>query len=270
MVFSAISAISVLIVLSAFSTIARTQTPVFEVASIKANHSGLSAVNFGMPGGGRFTATNAPLRELIRVAFNNVPDFLIVDAPDWIRSERFDVNARAEESADRDKLFAMIRTLLTDRFNLATHRETRDVAQYALVRLKPDGALGPRLRPTATDCPAILAAAQRGTPPPRSDRILCGSRNRPGTIAIGGMTMDQIARGLWSQLGRVVIDRTGLTGAFDLDLDFAAETSADVPASIDSPSIFTAVQEQLGLRLEAARGPVEVLVIDRVERPAED
>jgi uncharacterized protein (TIGR03435 family) len=254
-------------VLLALAAHAAAQQPAaFDVASVKANHSGLPTVNFGMPGGGRFTATNAPLRELIRVAFDNLPDFLIPDAPDWIRVERFDIVAKAEGAADRDQLFAMIRTLLTDRFKVATHRETRELPQYTLVRAKPDGALGPRLRPAAADCAAIMAAAQNGTPPPRSDRVLCGSRNRPGLLAIGGMTMDRIARGLWTQLGRVVIDRTGLQGSYDLDLEFAP----DLSTPSDLTSIFTAVQEQLGLKLESTKGPVEVIVIDHVERPTEN
>jgi uncharacterized protein (TIGR03435 family) len=111
-----------------------------------------------------------------------------------------------------------------------------------------------------------MAAAQKGTPPPRSDRILCGSRGGPGTIAIGGMTMDQIAAGFWTRLGRVVINRTGLQGNFDLDLEFAP----DLATPSDSPSIFTAVEEQLGLKLESTKGPVDVLVVERVERPVED
>jgi len=255
---------------------AQSPTPSFEAASVKVNRSGSREVNFGMPGGGRFAATNAPLREIIRVAYG-VPDFLIAGAPDWIRAERFDIVARADGSPEREQLFLMLRTLLADRFKLAIRRETRELPQYALVRVKPDGPLGARLRPAAADCAAIMAAAQKGTPPPRSDRILCGSRGGPGTLAIGGMTMDQIASGFWTRLGRVVINRTELQGTFDLDLDFAPEPPAGAPTPsldaappADSPSIFTAVQEQLGLKLESTRGPVKVLVVDRVERPTED
>jgi uncharacterized protein (TIGR03435 family) len=256
---------------------AQQATPSFEVASIKANHSGLPFVNFGMPPGGQFTATNAPLREVIRVAYSPLPDFLIVGAPDWIRTERFDIVAKAEGNPERAQLFLMIRTLLADRVKLAVHREMRELPIYALVRAKPEGPLGPRLRPAAADCVALMAAAQKGTPLPPANRILCGSRSRGGTLAIGGMTMDQIALGLWPQLGRVVVDRTGLQGSFDLDLDFAPEAPAaastgasDASPQSDAPSIFTAVQEQLGLKLESTKGPVEVLVIDRVERPTED
>ena len=230
-----------------------------------------------MPPGGQFTATNAPLREIIRAAYSPLPDFLIVGAPDWIRTERFDIVAKAEGNPERAQLFLMLRTLLTDRVKLAVHRETREIPIYALVRVKPGGPLGPRLRSAAVDCVALMAAAQKGTPLPPSNRILCGTRARAGTIAIGGMTMDQISSGLWPQLGRVVVDRTGLQGSFDLDLDFAPESPAaastgapDAPPQSDAPSIFTAVQEQLGLKLESTRGPVEVLVIDRVERPTED
>ena len=252
------------------------QPAAFDVASIKANRSGLPFVNFGMPPGGRFLAENAPLREIIRVAYGG-PDFLIVDAPDWLRAERFDIAAKADGNPERDQIIVMLRTLLADRFKLAIHTEKRELPIYTLVRVKTDGALGPRLRPAAADCAALLAATRTGTPLPPSNRILCGSRNRSGTLAIGGMTMDQIAAGFWPQLGRVVVDRTGLQGSFDLDLDYApsppagvAAAAPDAAAQSDAPSIFTAVQEQLGLKFESTKGPVDVLVIDHVERPTED
>jgi len=270
------TAIAGMVIVAIAHVSAQSPTPSFEAASVKVNRSGSREVNFGMPGGGRFTATNAPLREIIRVAYSPLPDFLIVGAPDWIRTERFDIVAKAEGNPERAQLFLMLRALLADRVKLTVHRETREIPIYALVRAKTEGPLGPRLRPAAVDCVALMAAAQKGTPLPPSNRILCGTRARAGTIAIGGMTMDQIALGLWPQLGRVVVDRTGLQGSFDLDLDFAPESSVtastgapDAPPG-DAPSIFTAVQEQLGLKLESTRGPVEVLVIDRVERPTDD
>ena len=252
-----------------------TQIPAFEVASIKLNRSGIREVSFGMPGGGRFTATNAPLREIIRVAYG-VSDYLLVDAPNWIRDERYDIVAKGDVNAGRDQLLLMLRSLLAERVKLSIHRETRELPQYAIVMAKADGTLGPRLRPAAADCPALLTAAQRGIALPKSDRLLCGYQVRPNRIAIGGQTLEQIAGFLWPQVQRVVINRTSLQGRFDADLDFAMEPPAgataltgDAPPS-DLPSIFTAFQEQLGLKLEPAKGPMEVLVVDRVERPSED
>jgi uncharacterized protein (TIGR03435 family) len=218
-----------------------------------------------MPGGGRFSATNVPLREIIRVAYS-VPDFVIVDAPGWTSSERFDIVAKADGAPERDELFQMLRSLLADRFKLAVRREKRELPQYTLVRARPDGPLGSRLRPSTVDCPALLSAAQKGTPIPKSSRILCGRQGRPGQMIVGGQTMDQIAEGFWGPLQRVVVNRTGIAGSFDLDLDYAPDAS--VPS--DAPSIFTAVQEQLGLKLESTTGPVDVLVIAGVQRPTEE
>lgn len=244
----------------------------FDVASIKVNRSGAREISLGLPGGGRFTATNAPLMELIRVAYD-MPDFLIADAPDWIRTERYDIAAKVEGAPDTTQLFLMVRTLLADRFNLRVHTEKREQSAYALVRLKSDGSLGPRLRPATTDCVALRNAVQKGAAVPRSNRLLCGVQVRPDALVIGGRTMEQIANSLSQQLRRAVVDRTGLDGSFDADLGFAAIPPpgvTDAPPPSDAPSIFTAVQEQLGLKLDPMRAPVDVLVIDGVGHPTED
>jgi uncharacterized protein (TIGR03435 family) len=225
-------------------------------------------VNFGFAGG-RFSATNAPLREIIRTAFG-VADMQMVDAPDWIRSERFDIVAKVPADAQLPQAFLMLRELLSERFALTTRREQRELPVYALVRIgdKP----GPELRPAAADCPKLLAASRTGTPLPPSERILCGTRVRPGLLSGGGLTSDQIASALWSLAGRIVIDRTGLEGRYDIDMEFAPEPPAREPSGpwSDKPSLFTALQEQLGLRLEPVRAPVDVLVIEHVERPTPD
>ena len=162
----------------------------------------------------------------------------------------------------------MLRSLLEDRFRLSAHRETRDLPIYALVLARADGRLGPQLRQTTSDyCARLLAAAGKAgdTPVPPGGPV-CGMR--PGgtgnEITAGAMPMNEFARFLNVNVGRTVVDRTGLTGVWDFDLKWSAP-NAPTPDP-DRPSIFTALQEQLGLRLDAATGPVEVLVIDRVER----
>jgi uncharacterized protein (TIGR03435 family) len=203
----------------------------------------------------------------------------IVGAPDWIESERFDIEAKADREyapqADgpAPELLAMMRNLLAERFKLAVHHESRDQPVYALVAARADKALGPQLRRVDVDCAAeaarAMAARRGGAPPPQTDANKmppCGARVRPGQIMARGTTLQQLTRGLSQFLGRTVIDRSGLPGTFDIDLEWAPEETADAKG----PSIFTAVQEQLGLKLESERAPVDVLVIDRVERPDPD
>jgi len=168
----------------------------------------------------------------------------------------------------------MLRNLLADRFKLAAHRETRDMPAYALVRAKADGTLGPQMRRSTIDCEAEAAralAAKRGGAPPGQDGsakpiVRCRVSTSAARIVGTGTTIPELMRRLSAPLGRAVVDRTGLSGSFDLELQWSPEQAADT----SGPSIFTAVQEQLGLKLESQRAPVEVLVIDRVESPAPD
>jgi uncharacterized protein (TIGR03435 family) len=244
----------------------------FDVATVRRNNSGLNTTDFSMQPGGRFGTTNAPLREIIQIAYGVSALRLI--APDWTASERFDIVARKEGDPTRDELLGMVRELLVDRFGLVVHSEMREMPIYALVLARGDGSLGPRLRPATVDCAAIMAAAQKGAPlPPPRGRILCGRRGSPGRIEAGGLPMATIASGFSALVGRLVFDRTSLPGDYDFDLDYAPEVrdaATPPPAQRDAPSIFTAVQEQLGLRFESTRGAVDVLVVDKVERPSAD
>jgi uncharacterized protein (TIGR03435 family) len=260
----------------------------FEVASVKSNTSGDGRVMIGVQPGGRYTATNVPLRFLIRNAYA-IQDFQLVGAPDWIDSERFDIIAKAERDigppipgGPPSPLQLMLRSLLEDRFRLALHRDTRELPIYALVLARPDGKLGPQLQPSKTDCSALAGARGRNglppDPPSTSGRPPCGMRMMPGQLAAGGFPISQLAQQLSQSAQRVVIDRTGLTGNYDFDLKWTpdqlpqgAPPGAPAPAiDPNGPSLFTAVQEQLGLKLESTKGPVEVLVVDRVERPTPD
>lgn len=168
---------------------------------------------------------------------------------------------------------------------------------YNLVLARPDGRLGDRLKPSTLDCAALTAARRGGGPAGRAggppaqvapgERPQCGMRMGPGNLSAGGMTITFFGNGLGPMLQRVVTDKTGLTGTFDIDLTWTpdvpqgalnappapgAPPGANAPPPIDpnGPTIFTAVQEQLGLKLEPARGPVEVLVIDSVQQPTPD
>jgi uncharacterized protein (TIGR03435 family) len=244
---------------------AQVTEPRFEVASVKPNQSGDVAIRVDTSGG-RFTATNVPLMLLIRLAYA-IPEFRIANAPDWVRADRFDVSATIGEAASRERQNAMLRTLLRERFRLVVRMEVREQPILILVRSRPEASLLPTLKRSPTDCAALTAAARSGTPQPPANRILCGVQRRPGGVSVGGMTMAQIAAELLTpEAGRLVLDHTGLDGAFDFDLDFVPAAAQGVAAS-DAVTLTTALQEQLGLRLQPQRGPVEVLVIDSVEQP---
>jgi uncharacterized protein (TIGR03435 family) len=262
--------------------------PKFEVASVKPNTSGDGRVMIGVQPGGRYTATNVPLRFLLRNAYG-IQDFQLVGAPDWIDSERFDIIAKAEQDiappvpgGPPGPIQLMLRSLLSDRFKLSLHTETRELPIYALVLARPDGKLGSQMQLSKTDCAALSGARGRGglpsEPPMAGGRPACGMRMMPGQLAGGGFPISLLAQQLSQSAQRVVVDRTGLTGNYDFDLKWTpdqlpqgAPPGAPVPAiDPNGPSLFTAVQEQLGLKLEATKGPVEVFVVDRVDRPTPD
>src|SRR5882672_2561731 len=200
--------------------------PVFEVASVKQNRSGEGFIRVGMAPGGRFTATNVPLRQLIQLAYQIQP-FQIVGGPNWIASDRFDIVAKAagdvppQTPGVAGPMQLMMRTLLADRFKLTLHNEQREMPIYALVLAKADGKLGPQLKSSTTDCAALMgAAARRGGPPPPpsfNEPMQCGMRVFPGALSAGGFPLSQLTQFLSSTVQRIVVDRTGLTGNFDLN-----------------------------------------------------
>jgi uncharacterized protein (TIGR03435 family) len=192
--------------------------------------------------------------------------FQLASGPGWIDSDRFDIAARAPEGAPVDNP-SMTRRLLRDRFKLAAHTEVRQEQVYALVVARSDGRLGAQLKPAAQKC----TAASPGTATPCG--INTSVTNATGRMTATGQTTEQLAAALSSfGLNRMVIDRTGLKGEFDFELRWTPENSrgaADTQAN-DAPSLFAALQEQLGLRVESQRGPVEFLVVDDIERPTPD
>jgi uncharacterized protein (TIGR03435 family) len=256
------------------------QGPAFDVASVKPNVSGDVGGQFGVRPGGQLAVVNNSLRNIVRNAWG-LQDFQIVGGPDWFDRDRFDITARPTvEPRTREEFAQMVQSLLADRFALRVHFETREIPIYALVPVR-QGDTGPKLRSSATDCAAVEAAARRGgAPPPASagERPLCGTRTTPGRMMAGGVTMATFARNLSNFAGRITVDRTGLPGIYDIDLEWLPDQlppPGSLPAGLspppsDAPSLFTAVQEQLGLRLDSQRGPVEVLVIDSAERPTPD
>jgi len=235
----------------------------FEVATVKRNLSLDQRADMRVDPGGRFRAVNAPAMWLIAMAygegFNPLRPDQISGQPGWFESEHYDINAKGASEATTQagnpfdgQIRQMLQALIEDRFKLRVHREKRRMPVYILVRARADGALGPRFKPVTPDC-------FKGTIP-------CGfPGGPPGLIRTGAITMDLLAQLLANAADRIVIDRTGLTGGFKIDLEYSPDQTAS-----DKPSIFTAVQEQLGLKLESAREPVDVLVIDHVERPTED
>jgi uncharacterized protein (TIGR03435 family) len=261
----------------------------FETASVKPNKSGDEERYIRMdPRGASLTVVNLQLRALITFAYQ-IQNFQLEGGPDWIESDRFDILAKAERDVPstgaffdgQDPLRMMLRTLLADRFKLVMHKETKELPIFELVLARQDGRLGPQLRPAAVDCAARAAAARAGTLPPASSGPpgpgSCGMTMNPTRVAGGGVTLPMLANILEGPAQRLVIDRTGLAGNWDLEVKYTPDRSqlppgVELPPGIDpnGPSLFTAIEEQLGLKLRPARGPVEVLVIDRVEQPTEN
>lgn len=258
------------------------QAVTFEAASIK-EHTEPGAGSFvGRRPGGRFAAENATLREILEYAYQ-LQRFQLIGSLAPVENARWDIAATlgsAAATAGPDAISTAVRALLAERFALVVHRETRTLPVYAL-RLVRDGSPGPALVKSAMDCPALMAAAQRGGGPPPPQAQQCGFRGRIGSLQSNGMPLTELALALATRVERPVVDQTRLAGTWDLTLTYAADPAQippgtlapDVPAPApnpDAPSLFTALQEQLGLRLVSATGPVEVLVVDRLARPTPD
>jgi uncharacterized protein (TIGR03435 family) len=297
------------------------RSPAFEVASVKPNKGADGRIGIQFAPGGRFTATGVTLGILLGNAYRlqggrgpgggpgSNPQ--ILNAPNWIYSERYDIVAKAEENVAPDQFPELIKSLLVDRFKLAAHTENRDFQVFALVLARNDGKLGPGLRPASTECAAIIAARGRGAgpgrpggpggpgaggpggpggpgaagrgpiaPPEPGQPMPCGMmRFGPGNLVSGGTPIEAVATNLTPWVNRIVVDKTGLTGPYEFDLKWTPEQLPQggpggppgaPPIDPNGPSIFTAVQEQLGLKLESTKAPVDVLVIDHVEQPVPD
>lgn len=233
-------------------------SPSFEVASVKLDKSGdPNRTELGILAGGTFTATNVPLKQLILLAYG-LQEFQLAGATDWMDSERFDIIAKAGHELTPGAAPPELRALLAERFALKTHRETREAPIYALMLARSDGRLWPALHPLAVDY------CKEETRSPRCVFRMGGGTLTGRSIGIGGPFVQRLS----SVVNRTVVDRSGLNGVFDYDLTWSPDQT--LAADLSMPSIFTALQEQLGLKLEPQRGPVEMLVIEGAERLVPD
>jgi bla regulator protein blaR1 len=301
------------------SALAQTTKPAapvsFEVASVKPSDPNASGNVFGAipsmrpQGAGGIAASNMPLRLLIRMAYGGLQDFQIVGGPSWQMTSKFDIAAKTPEGTTiaSPDMQSMMKTLLADRFKLKTHTETRELPIYALMIARSDGKLGPDIKPSSSDCSNAAADAQK-----RAEELAKGGGSallsmlakgetipcmimpaiNPSNPTAGfglrgnGQAMSGLTQLLTQVTGRIVHDKTGLTGLYDFELRFDPQVlmamlpqlGINVPAPganaapnpSDSPALLTALQEQLGLKLDSQKGPVEVLVIDSAEMPQPD
>jgi uncharacterized protein (TIGR03435 family) len=260
--------------------------PEFDAASIKPSRAGSQGTYQRRQPGGLYTATNVNVRVLVASAYlDGFPPMtrLVLGGPGWIDSEHFDIEAKAEGDPSGDRENLMLQSLLADRFKLVVHHETRQLPVYALVLAKA-GKTGPLLTPHSDDAKCADTASGKPLSPPGPGEAMpayCGGffmTAKPGDLRETGnkVTATMLAAQLVPSLDRTVVDRTGLSGDFDFTLEFAPDTgpgsqfrtNADASDPSAQQSIFTALQEQLGLKLESTTGPVDVLVIDHVEEPS--
>jgi uncharacterized protein (TIGR03435 family) len=218
--------------------------PEFEVASIKPNTTN-ERMYFGLRGGS-LTVRNITAKGLIQIAYGK-REFQIVGGPGWIASERFDIDAKAGQSAKATH--DMMKSLLESRFKLALHREAKNAAAYSLVLAKG----GVKMKRSADQ-----NDPERGGP----------KELHSGRIVGDGIPMYILVNLLSQELGRAVIDNTGLTGKYDVDLEYVPVTDAPDSADALEIAIFTALEKQLGLKLQSIKAPQEILVVDRIDHPS--
>jgi uncharacterized protein (TIGR03435 family) len=244
----------------------------FEVASVRRNMSGSLIVNHTIEGN-RYTGTNLSVKDLLTAVYAPLPRARIVGGPNWINTDRFDIIATAENVPTHLEAMQMVRSLLVERFQLVVHSEARLSDVYDLVVAKSAAELGPMLRPPAPDC-AVAAP----------DWNKCLRAVYAGKLLGAGVTIDDLAYMLEPFTEqRTVRNRTGLTGRYDVQLTWTPDRLGPLPPNApeavirareaidpNGPALSTALQEQLGLKLEARKDTVDVVVIDRLEHPAEN
>ncbi|HTM05411.1 MAG TPA: TIGR03435 family protein [Vicinamibacterales bacterium] len=244
--------------------------PRFDVVSIKRDTSGNRALLVGTVPSAAFSAAGATAAFLIRYAYP-ADDRMIANLPSWASSDRFVILGKAAGTPTAAQVRAMVADVLARRFGLQMHFEARDEDVYALVVANPGQGPKPAFRKTALDCRAITEASREGRPVPETANGAppCGMRSSGGVMDVGGLDIATIASTLRSAAGRPVVDRTGLSGEYEFTLTYSASASVSGAPS-DAPSIFTALEEQLGLKLEPQRAPVRHVVVDHLEPPTPD
>ena len=252
--------------------------PQFDVASVKLNTSGARAVSIGSPSPGTFNAENVWLRFLIQTAWN-VKDSQLSGGPGWATTDRYDIKAKAATGADFEEMKPMLQSLLEDRFQLTLHRESKALPVYVLVVGKGSAKLKVSKEGA---CAASQPDASQSPSTPRQTVPICGTlKTSPRSITGTRISMAQFAAALSSTMHRTVADETGLTELFDVDLGWTADQSTpgfwapglgqvtgSEPSSDSGGSIFTLIQEELGLKIESATRPVMMLVIDHAAKPS--
>ncbi|HEY1305636.1 MAG TPA: TIGR03435 family protein [Vicinamibacterales bacterium] len=256
-----------------------TSRPSFEVASVKANATGRRGGNI-QPG--RLAQSGVTLRQLARMGFGTNQ---IVGGPGWIDSELFDIEGKGSfdlsgflpgPNGSPPQVYLMLQQLLEDRFKLVVHKDTQDRPVYALVTARRDRELGPQMKSSTFDCDALTAAIVKNgrLPATGSPGVMprCAMGGGPGHLIADSIEMSRLADALSSSTDRAVIDRTELHGRFNVELRWTPELagpapSANAAASDVPPALVTAIQEQLGLKLEPTTAPIEVLVVDSAARP---
>jgi uncharacterized protein (TIGR03435 family) len=253
----------------------------FEVATVKLNRSGeLRPRYVVLPRAGRLTLTNISVKELMQDAYGVAFPSLLLNAPDWARNHRVDVVAKAPSPVSAIVLQRMLQPLLAEYFKVSAHHETREMDVFAMV-FATSGRLGPKLKESSDGCDDLVgtpggfafARAPEGAP---NQAGTCGILpGGVGRIVARGIDMPGLAAYIGVSPGRMLIDRTGVTGRFDVDLTYtpsifssdASGRRGSPPPGVDptGPSLITALQEQLGLKLEPVRAPIDVVVIDHAE-----
>lgn len=248
----------------------------FDAAVIKVDKSGEtgpSGISAAKPG--RFTATNTPLKFVILYAYN-LRDHELTGVPDWALDTSFDINATysAEPAATQAEIRIMVQHLLKDRFGFQLHSEKRVIPAYDLTVLHKNGEFGPNMKPSSVDCEKLIAEKrplrEAGGPSavsPNGKRPACSIFASRRYLTGAAVTMQQLTATLQSMLGKPVVDHTDLSDRFDVEAKWSLlDDTGDTPQG-DSPSIFYAVREQLGLRLDPHKEPFDVMVIDRLTQP---
>jgi len=230
--------------------------PAFEVASVKKRTEPVFTLTQpqGTRPGGAFGMVNVPVVRLVMYAYD-VREYQIAGGPNWMRTDRFDIAARAGRNASTAEMRLMVQRLLEERFNLVLHSEQREMPLYSLVRARPDGPLGPSLKKNDDDCKTMVQ---------RPANVPSGATTITGCDSMTGLASS--ATGI---MGAPVIDRTGLAGNFEYAFYFQNQP-VDPAANLNIPYYTTALEEALGLKLETGRGPVDVWVIDSVQQPTEN
>jgi uncharacterized protein (TIGR03435 family) len=255
------------------------QLPSFEVISIKPR------TGDRQPGAipnapDRFVRPNVSVAQLMEYAYE-VRDFQILGGPGWVRSDRFEVSAKAETAVPQAQMRLMVQRLLADRFGVRVHRETREMDTYGLVTARRDGRLGEKMRATERDCGPIIDAGNvrpRGGDGPPPCAWFVALMNGFARLRLTGIRVSRFASVLEPMAARKIVDRTGIEGTYDIEFDFLPEggllglpvPNATALQQSDVPPLTTAIQDQLGLKLESERAPVDVVLIDEVQPPTPD